>query len=120
VLSAEIVYSPRSGRSYECGRTIWPTFPRIRRPLRIPSRLALDWDTPLTGLLDGLTALLRQCADSLLNPGSPTTREPRTAFTDAQLPKISFLDMRVSYNINKVTVRGGDNVLDKDPRHPIP
>ncbi len=35
---------------------------------------------------------------------------------DTRIPKISYLDLRVSYQWNNVTTRiGVDNVLDKDP-----
>jgi iron complex outermembrane recepter protein len=35
---------------------------------------------------------------------------------DAKIPTISYIDLRVSYNIDKITVRmGANNLLDKDP-----
>jgi outer membrane receptor protein involved in Fe transport len=115
----KLLYSPGSGKSYECAGQFGPTCSANTPPApKYRHRLALDWDTPLTGFSTGLTwRYYGSVQNSLLNPGSPDYKGAAYGIPpDAQLPKISFLDMRVSYNINKVTVRvGANNILDKDP-----
>jgi iron complex outermembrane recepter protein len=115
----KLLYSPGAGAPYECAGQFGPTCSANTPPApKYRHRLALDWDTPLTGFSTGLTwRYYGSAQNSLLNPGSPDYKGAAYGIPpDAQLPKISFLDMRVSYNINKITVRvGANNVLDKDP-----
>jgi outer membrane receptor protein involved in Fe transport len=115
----KLLYSPGAGASYECAGQFGPTCSANTPPApKYRHRLALDWDTPLTGFSTGLTwRYYGSVQNSLLNPGSPDYKGASYGIPpDAQLPKISFLDLRVAYNINKITVRvGANNVLDKDP-----
>jgi iron complex outermembrane receptor protein len=80
-------------------------------------RLALDWDTPLTGFSAGATwRYFGIVHNSITNPSSPDYKATFGIPGDNTIPTISYLDLRVSYNINKITVRvGANNVLDKDP-----
>jgi iron complex outermembrane receptor protein len=103
------------GKPYDCagyfGPSCAPATPKYRH------RLALDWDTPLTGFGFGTTwRYYGQAGNTLQNPGSPDFIKGYGISPDYRIPTISYVDVRASYTINKITVRvGANNVLDKDP-----
>jgi outer membrane receptor protein involved in Fe transport len=111
----KLLNSPSAGLAYDCagyfGPSCAPATPKYRH------RLALDWDTPLTGFEFGATWRFYGISkNSLLNPSSPDYIVGYGVPPDAKIPTISYLDLRASYTVDKVTVRvGANNVLDKDP-----
>jgi iron complex outermembrane receptor protein len=118
----KLVTSPGSpvegltGATFDCagryGPSCAPATPKWRH------RLALDWDTPLSGLSFGATwRFIGSVTNTLLDAKSPDyLGDPTLQLIDARLPTISYVDLRTSYTWNKVTVRAGvNNVLDKDP-----
>ena len=82
-------------------------------------RFAFDWDTPVAGLSSGFTwRFFGKASNTLFDPKNPdyVGTQDRTLRPDSEIPTISYLDLRVSYTWNKVTLRAGvNNVLDKDP-----
>ncbi len=119
----KLLYSPASvggipGKPYDCAGQFGQTCSAQTPPApKYRHRLALDWDTPLTGFSVGATwRYFGIVHNSITNPSSPDYKPSFGIPGDNTIPTISYLDMRVSYNINKVTVRvGANNVLDKDP-----
>lgn len=106
--------------TYDCagffGPDCSPVTPKWRH------RLTMDWDTPVTGFSTGATwRFFGKASNTLLSPNFPEYVGPGVIAAggpppDAHIPNISYLDLRVSYQWNKVTVRAGvNNVLDKDP-----
>jgi iron complex outermembrane receptor protein len=116
----KLLFTPAAASSFDCrgkfGPDCVPATPKWRH------RLALDWDTPVSGLSAGLTwRYFGSTSNTLIDPSVPpdylgpgfVVNGPPL---DARLPAISYLDLRASYTWNKVTIRAGiDNVLDKDP-----
>ena len=104
-----------TGAPYNCagyfGPSCAPATPKYRH------RFSLDWDTPLTGFAFGATwRYYGSSGNTLLNPGSPDYIAGYGQSPDYRIPTISYLDVRASYTLNKMTVRmGANNVLDKDP-----
>ena len=106
--------------AYDCagkfGPSCTPVTPKWRH------RLTLDWDTPTDGLSFGVTWRYFGSADNtLLDPNVPSDYAG-SAYTanglppDARIPSISYLDLRASYAMDKITFRFGiNNALDKDP-----
>ena len=105
---------------YDCagrfGPDCTPVTPKWRH------RLTADWDTPYTGLSAGATwRFFGKANNTLLDPKNPDYVGAKVVAVngpppDASLPTISYLDLRVSYTWEKITVRlGVNNVLDKDP-----
>ncbi len=119
----KLLYSPASvggipGKPYDCAGQFGITCSANTPPApKYRHRLALDWDTPLTGFSVGATwRYFGIVHNSITNPSSPDYKPSFGIPGDNTIPTISYLDLRVSYNINKVTVRvGANNVLDKDP-----
>jgi outer membrane receptor protein involved in Fe transport len=119
----KLLYSPASvggipGKPYDCAGQFGITCSANTPPApKYRHRLALDWDTPLTGFSVGATwRYFGIVHNSITNPSSPDYKPSFGIPGDNTIPTISYLDMRVSYNINKITVRvGANNVLDKDP-----
>jgi iron complex outermembrane recepter protein len=119
----KLLYTPGAaggiaGKPYDCAGQFGQTCSANAPPApKYRHRLALDWDTPLTGFSTGLTwRYFGSVTNSIVNPGSPDYKPTFGIPADAKIPTISYLDLRVSYNINKITVRvGANNVLDKDP-----
>jgi len=114
----KLLYSPGTGAPYDCAGQFGFTCSASTPPApKYRHRLALDWDTPLTGFSTGLTwRYFGIVHNSITNPSSPDYRPSFGIPADNTIPTISYLDLRVSYNINKITVRvGANNVLDKDP-----
>jgi iron complex outermembrane receptor protein len=119
----KLLYTPASlggipGKPYDCagqfGMTCSaniPATPKYRH------RLALDWDTPFSGLSVGATwRFFGIVHNSITNPSSPDYKPSFGIPGDNTIPTISYLDIRASYSINKITMRVGvNNVLDKDP-----
>jgi iron complex outermembrane receptor protein len=113
----KLITSPGSSPSYDCagyfGPSCAPATPKWRH------RLTLDWDTPFSGLSAGATwRYFATANNSLLDPKNTAdflgAGAPKLA--DAYLPSMSYLDLRVSYAVNKITIRAGvNNVMDKDP-----
>ncbi len=113
----KLITTPGAGPSYDCagrfGPSCEPATPKWR------NRFALDWDTPL-GLSAGATwRYIGRVTNSRLDAKIPDyigADNAALGLPDNHLPSISYLDLRVSYNWNKITVRAGvNNVLDKDP-----
>ncbi len=88
--------------------------------------MTLDWDTPVSGLSGGVTWRFFGRARSTFFDGNgpdysatvaaAAAGSPSFVIPDANLPTVSYLDLRVSYAWEKITVRVGvNNVLDKDP-----
>jgi outer membrane receptor protein involved in Fe transport len=80
----------------------------------------MDWDTPLSGFSAGATwRFFGSGTNTFLDPNSPDYIKGLTSagpLPDARIPTISYLDLRVAYSYEKITVRAGvNNVLDKDP-----
>jgi len=119
----KLLYSPASvggipGKPYDCAGQFGITCSAATPPApKYRHRLALDWDTPLTGFSAGATwRFFGIVHNSITNPSSPDYKPSFGIPADNTIPTISYLDLRVSYNINKITVRvGANNVLDKDP-----
>jgi outer membrane receptor protein involved in Fe transport len=116
----KLLTTPGANAAFVCagrfGSTCAPVTPKWRH------RLALDWDTPLTGLGAGVTwRFFGGAKNTLTDPSNPDYVGAKTIAAggppaDAFIPTISYLDLRASYAWNKVTVRAGvNNVLDKDP-----
>ncbi len=86
-------------------------------------RMTVDWDTPFTGFSTGATwRFFGQASNTLLDPTVKPDYVGAAVIAanglppDARVPTISYLDLRVAYAIDKITVRAGvNNVLDKDP-----
>jgi iron complex outermembrane receptor protein len=115
----KLITTPGAAPKYDCagrfGPDCAPATPTWRH------RFAVDWDTPLSGLSFGATwRYFGSSSNELLDPKMPgyagagyTVNGPPP---DARIPTISYLDLRTSYNWNKVTIRAGvENALDKDP-----
>jgi iron complex outermembrane recepter protein len=105
---------------YDCsghfGPDCSPVTPKWRH------RLSADWDTPFTGLSAGATwRFFGKARNTLLDDKFPEYVGAATIAAggpppDANIPNISYLDLRVAYTWDKVTFRAGvNNVLDKDP-----
>ncbi len=116
----KLLTTPGANAPFDCtgrfGSTCGPVTPKWRH------RLALDWDTPLTGLGVGATwRFFGGAKNTLLDPSNPDYVGAATIAlngppADSSIPTISYLDLRASYAWNKLTVRAGvNNVLDKDP-----
>jgi iron complex outermembrane recepter protein len=113
--------SPGGGvATYDCAGKFGPDCSPITPKWR--HRLSADWDTPFTGFSTGATwRFFGKGSNTLLDPSTPDYVGAATIAAggpppDASIPNISYLDLRVSYTWNKVTVRAGvNNVLDKDP-----
>jgi outer membrane receptor protein involved in Fe transport len=114
----KLLTTPGAKASFDCagrfGSTCGPVTPKWRH------RLALDWDTPLTGVGVGATwRFFGGAKNTLTDPSNPDYAGAASLVpppVDALIPTISYLDLRASYAWNKVTVRAGvQNVLDKDP-----
>jgi iron complex outermembrane recepter protein len=119
----KLLYTPGSaggitGAPYDCAGQFGFTCSANTPPApKYRHRLALDWDTPLTGFSTGLTwRYFGTVHNSITNPSSPDYKPSFGIPGDNVIPTISFLDVRASYSINKITMRVGvNNVLDKDP-----
>jgi len=115
----KLITTPGSSPSFDCagrfGPSCEPATPTWRH------RLAVDWDTPVAGLSTGFTwRFFGKSSNSRLDPHNPDYAGDALVASavppDAEVPTISYLDLRASYTWNKVTVRAGvNNVLDKDP-----
>ena len=113
-----LTYSPGASASYDCAGRFGPSCSPITPTWR--HRMTADWDLPVTGLSAGATwRFFGKGTNTLLDPKSPdyipglTDKNP---LPDDHIPTISYLDLRVSYVWDKVTMRVGvNNVLDKDP-----
>jgi iron complex outermembrane recepter protein len=118
-----LLYTPASvggipGKPYDCAGQFGMTCSAQSPPTpKYRHRLALDWDTPITGFSAGATwRFFGIVHNSITNPSSPDYKPSFGIPVDNTIPTISYLDVRASYNINKITVRvGANNVLDKDP-----
>lgn len=120
-LLLDLTSTPGGGaKPYDCagkfGPSCSPATPKYRH------RLTGDWETPYTGLSFGATwRFFGSSNNTLLDSSTPDYVGAATIASngpppDARIPSISYLDMRVAYNIDKMTVRVGcNNVLDKDP-----
>jgi iron complex outermembrane recepter protein len=111
-----LVFAPNAGASYDCagffGPSCAPATPKWRHTM------ALDWDTPVTGLTVGLNwRYYGSSKNSTSNPGVPSDYfGDGTLVADPHIPTFSYLDLRGSYQWDKVTFRLGiKNVLDKSP-----
>lgn len=119
----KLLYSPASvggipGKPYDCAGQFGITCSANTPPApKYRHRLALDWDTPLTGFSVGATwRFFGTVHNSITNPSSPDYKPAFGIPGDNVIPTISYLDMRVSYSINKITARVGvNNVTDRDP-----
>ncbi|MGH8337799.1 MAG: TonB-dependent receptor domain-containing protein, partial [Gammaproteobacteria bacterium] len=114
----KLLYSPGTGAAYDCAGQFGLTCSAQTPPApKYRHRLSLDWDTPLTGFSTGLTwRYFGAVSNSILNPSSPDYKANYGTPPDARIPTISYIDLRVSYNIDKLTLRvGANNVADKDP-----
>ena len=113
--------SPGGGvAAYDCSARFGPDCSPVTPKWR--HRLLADWDTPVTGFSAGATwRFFGEANNTLLDPKNPdyvgaaiiaaNGRPP-----DARVPTISYLDLRVAYTWDKITLRAGvNNVLDKDP-----
>jgi iron complex outermembrane recepter protein len=114
----KLITTPGAGPSYDCaghfGVSCQPATPKWRH------RLALDWDTPLTGFSTGATwRYFGRTTNSRLDPGIQDyigAGNAALGLVDNHLASISYLDLRASYAWNKIAVIAGvNNVLDKDP-----
>lgn len=111
----KLVTSPGTGLPYDCagffGPSCAPPTPKYRH------RLSMDWATPVAGFGVGATwRFYGATANSLLDSRTPDFLAGYGVPPDAHIPKISYLDLRASYTIDKVTVRVGmNNAFDKDP-----
>jgi iron complex outermembrane receptor protein len=118
-----LLYTPATvggipGKPYDCAGQFGMTCSAQTPPTpKYRHRLALDWDTPITGFSAGATwRFFGIVHNSITNPSSPDYKPSFGIPADNVIPTISYLDVRASYNINKITVRvGANNVLDKDP-----
>jgi len=113
--------SPGGGvATYDCAGKFGPDCSPITPKWR--HRLSADWDTPFTGFSAGATwRFFGKGSNTLLDPTTPDYVGAAPIAVngpppDSNIPTISYLDLRVSYTWDKVTVRAGvNNVLDKDP-----
>jgi outer membrane receptor protein involved in Fe transport len=104
--------SPTSECAGRFGPSCSPATPKWRH------RMTLDWGTPVSGLSFGATwRFIGKTRNTLLDPASPDFQgDPTLKLIDDHIPNISYLDLRASYQWEKITVRTGvNNVLDKDP-----
>jgi iron complex outermembrane receptor protein len=117
-----LIYSPGASPSYDCAGRYGPSCSPITPTWR--HRMTADWDTPWSSLSFGATwRFFASARTTLLDPNSPdysatVGQAAAGGFTipDARIPSISYLDLRASYAIDKITFRVGvNNVLDKDP-----
>jgi iron complex outermembrane receptor protein len=119
-----LVYSPGAGASYDCAGRFGPSCSPVTPTWR--HRMTLDWDTPVSGLSGGMTwRFFGRARSTFFDKGGPdysatvaaaAAATPSFVIPDANIPTVSYLDLRVSYAWDKVTVRlGVNNVLDKDP-----
>lgn len=113
-----LIYSPGASPKYDCAGRFGPACSPVTPTWR--HRMTVDWDTPFTGLSAGATwRFFGQATNTLLDPATPDYIKGLTStgpLPDARIPTISYLDLRVSYAWEKITVRVGvNNVLDKDP-----
>ena len=116
----KLLTTPGASPSFDCAGRFGPSCSPVTPTWR--HRLALDWDTPLTGVSFGATwRFFGRATNSFLDPKNPdyvgaATIAANGPPADASISTISYLDLRASYTWNKVTVRAGvNNVLDKDP-----
>lgn len=115
----KLLTTPGSAPTYDCagrfGPSCQPVTPKWRH------RFSLDWDTPVTGISTGATwRFFGKANNTLVDPNTPDYVGAAALVNgppqDARFPAISYLDLRISYTWNKVTLRAGcNNVLDKDP-----
>ena len=117
----KLVTTPGGGGApYDCAGRFGPACAPVTPVWR--HRFSLDWDTPLSGVAVGATwRFFGRATNTLIDPKNPdyvgagiiALNGPPV---DSNIPTVSYLDMRVSYVWNKITVRAGvNNVLDKDP-----
>jgi outer membrane receptor protein involved in Fe transport len=116
----KLITQPGAGAPFDCAGRFGPSCSPVTPVWR--HRLAVDWDTPLTGVGFGATwRFFGRASNTLVDPKNPDYVGAATIAlggppVDSNIPTISYLDLRVSYTWNKVTVRAGvNNVLDKDP-----
>jgi outer membrane receptor protein involved in Fe transport len=117
----KLFYTPGGGaESYDCagkfGPSCSPNTPKWRH------RFSTDWDTPVSGLSFGATwRFFGATKNTLLDAGTPDYVGAATIAAnglpqDARIATISYLDLRMSYTLDKITARlGVNNALDKDP-----
>jgi outer membrane receptor protein involved in Fe transport len=112
----KLTFSPGGGSAqYDCagrfGPSCAPNTPQWRH------RMSADWDTPWSGIGFGATwRFFGATSNTLLDPKTPDFVAGFGVPPDATLPTMSYLDLRMSYKWEKITVRAGvNNVLDKDP-----
>jgi len=105
---------------YDCAGRFGPSCSPVTPKWR--HRFSVDWDTPFRGLSAGATwRFFGQARNTLVDPGNQDYVGAAVIATngtspDANIPTISYLDLRASYTWEKVTIRVGvNNVLDKDP-----
>ncbi|MDB6008724.1 MAG: putative TonB-dependent receptor [Gammaproteobacteria bacterium] len=105
---------------YDCAGRFGPDCSPVTPKWR--HRLSGDWDTPFTGLSAGATwRFFGKANNTLLDPKTPDYVGAAIIAAngpppDATISTISYVDLRVSYTWDKITVRAGvNNVLDKDP-----
>lgn len=113
-----LIFSPGAAPSYDCAGRFGPACSPITPTWR--HRFLLDWDTPVSGLSAGATwRFFGSGTNTLLDPKTPDYIPGLTLtgpLPDARIPSYSYLDLRLSYAWDKITVRVGvNNVLDKDP-----
>ena len=106
--------------AYDCAGRFGPDCAPVTPKWR--HRLSGDWETPVAGLSTGATwRFFGRATNELVSPGMPAYVGAAVIAAngpppDAAIPTISYLDLRVSYSWDKITVRvGANNVLDKDP-----
>ncbi len=117
----KLLINPGGGVTpYDCSARFGPACSPITPKWR--HRLSADWDTPLTGFSTGATwRFFGKANNTLLDPKTPDYIGAKVIAAngpppDASIPTISYLDLRISYTWDKITVRAGvNNVLDKDP-----
>jgi len=107
-------------KPYDCSGHFGPDCSPVTPSWR--HRLSVDWDTPFTGLSAGaMWRFFGKARNTLLDPAFPEYVGPAVIAAggpppDANIPSISYLDLRASYTWDKITARVGvNNVLDKDP-----
>jgi iron complex outermembrane recepter protein len=105
---------------YDCSGRFGPDCAPVTPKWR--HRFSADWATPVTGFSTGATwRFFGRANNELLDPKMPGYVGANIIAAngpppDANIPTISYLDLRVSYAWDKITVRAGvNNVLDKDP-----
>jgi outer membrane receptor protein involved in Fe transport len=114
----KLITEPGAGApQFDCAGRYGPSCEPVTPTWR--HRFAFDWDTPVAGLSSGFTwRFFGKASNTLFDPKNPdyVGTQDRTLRPDSEIPTISYLDLRVSYTWNKVTLRAGvNNVLDKDP-----